>query len=213
MPYVVGLTGGIGSGKSAAGRLFESRGACVVDADAVSRALTAPGGAAIEPIRQAFGAQAITAEGALDRAQMRRLVFADPAARARLEAILHPLIGLECERRIRGGAGTYVIFMVPLLVESGHPRERVHRILVVDCSEPVQLERVIRRDRLARDEVLRIIAAQATRAQRLAAADDVIDNDGDEAALAPQVEALDLRYRAIAAGRAWPWPPQEQPDA
>jgi dephospho-CoA kinase len=186
--YVVGLTGGIGSGKSAVGDLFAARGIAVIDTDAIAHELTAAGGGAMPAIRAGFGDGVATADGALDRAAMRAIVFADPAARKRLEAILHPLIRAESERRITAASSPYVILMVPLLVESGSYRERVQRVAVVDCREETQIARVMIRNGLAREDVERIIAAQATRAERLAAADDVIDNDGDIAVLPPRIE-------------------------
>jgi len=198
MTYVVGLTGGIGSGKSAVGDLFAARGIAVIDTDAIAHELTAPGGAAMPAIRAGFGADAVNAEGALDRAAMRAIVFADPTARKRLEAILHPLIRDEGERRLAAAEPPYAVLMVPLLVESGDYRRRVDRVAVVDCREETQIARVIRRNGLARAEVERILAAQASRDQRLAAADDVIDNDGALDALAPQVEALHRSYMALA---------------
>lgn len=199
MNYVVGLTGGIGSGKSAAAALFAERGITVVDTDALAHALTAPGGAAMPAIRAEFGAAVAGADGALDRAAMRAIVFADPGARKRLEAILHPMIRAESERLLAadGARSPYAILMVPLLVESGDYRKRVDRVAVVDCAEATQIARVMNRNGLARAEVERILAAQASRAERLAAADDVIDNDGELAALAPQIERLHLRYLAL----------------
>lgn len=199
MSYVVGLTGGIGSGKSAVARLFADRGITVIDTDAIAHALTAPGGAAMPAIRAEFGTGVASADGALDRAAMRAIVFADPSARKRLEAILHPLIRSECERRLLADAADspYAILMVPLLVESGNYRKRVDRIAVVDCAEATQIDRVVRRNGLARSEIECILAAQATRAERLAAADDIIDNDGDLAALAPQIERLHVQYLAL----------------
>ncbi|WP_310451357.1 dephospho-CoA kinase [Sulfuritalea sp.] len=204
MSYVVGLTGGIGSGKSAVADLFAERGILVVDTDAVAHALTAPGGAAMPAIRAEFGEAVAAADGALDRAAMRARVFADGSAktlaRKRLEAILHPMIRSESERLLAADASRspYAILMVPLLIEAGSYRERVDRIAVVDCAEATQIARVISRNGLAREEVQRILAAQATRAERLAAADDVIDNDGDLAALRPQIERLHVNYLAYA---------------
>jgi len=196
--YVVGLTGGIGSGKSAVADLFAQRGVTVVDTDAIAHTLTAPGGAAMPPIRAGFGGGVVSADGALDRAAMRAMVFADPSARKRLEAILHPLIRAECERRIAAAAGApYAMLVVPLLIEAGDYRKRVDRIAVVDCAEATQIDRVMSRSGLARAEVERILAAQATRGERLAAADDVIDNDGDIAALTPQIERLHENYLAL----------------
>ena len=202
MSYVVGLTGGIGSGKSLVADLFAGRGAAVIDTDAIAHALTAAGGAAMPAIRAEFGDAMANADGALDRAAMRAAAFADPAVRKRLEAILHPLIRSESERRLldsstRDGA-PYAILMVPLLIESGDYRKRVDRVAVVDCAETTQMARVMSRNGLARSEIERILAAQATRAERLAAADDVIDNDGPVAGLAPRIECLHLDYLARA---------------
>lgn len=196
MTFIVGLTGGIGSGKSAVADLFAAHGVAVVDTDAVAHALTTPGGAAMPAIRAEFGDGVVGPDGALDRAAMRRIVFADPAARKRLEAILHPMIRSESERRVTAGAlhAPYVILMVPLLVESGDYRTRVDRIAVVDCAEATQIARVMSRNKLAREEVERILAAQATRAERLAAADDVIDNDGSLTDLPHQIERLHRQY-------------------
>ncbi len=202
MSYVVGLTGGIGSGKSAVAELFAQRGINVVDTDAIAHALTLPGGAAMAAIRAEFGDAAASADGALDRTAMRALVFADPSARKRLEAILHPLIRAESERQIahKATGSAYAILMVPLLIESGDYRKRVNRIAVVDCAESTQIERVVSRSGLARSEIERILAAQATRAERLAAADDIIDNDGALAGLAPQIERLHHRYMELSRG-------------
>ena len=192
---VVGLTGGIGSGKSAAATRFAELGAAVVDTDAIAHELTAGGGAAMPALVVAFGPGIATPDGALDRTAMRRLVFADPAQRQRLEAILHPLIRAESDRRVREAVAPYVILVVPLLVESGSYRERVGRIAVVDCRPETQIARVMVRSRLDRTEVERILAAQATRAQRLSVADDIIDNEGDLAHLQRQVDRLDHAYR------------------
>lgn len=186
-----GLTGGIGSGKSTVAARLEVLGACVVDTDAIARGLTAAGGAAIDALRAAFGAQAIGADGALDRARLRALVFGDPAARARLEAVLHPLIDAEARRRAEAAAGQPVVYDVPLLAESAHWRTRVQRVLVVDCSEATQVERVVGRSGWSADEVRRVIAQQAPRARRRAVADAVIHNDGLAlAALHAEVDAL-----------------------
>jgi dephospho-CoA kinase len=198
---VVGLTGGIGSGKSSVARAFESRGVTVVDADALAHALTGPGGAAMPAIRAAFGADCADAGGALDRARMRARVFADPAAKTRLEGILHPMIRAETLRLANEAPGPYVILMIPLLVESGVARSRCDRVLVVDCPEEEQVRRVMSRSGLTAAEVRAIMATQATRAQRLAAADDVLDNGGDPAGIAAQVEALHARYLELSAAR------------
>jgi dephospho-CoA kinase len=198
MSFVVGLTGGIGSGKSAVGDLFAARGIAVIDTDAIAHELTAPGGAAMPAIRAKFGDGVAGPDGALDRASMRAIVFADPSARKRLESILHPMIREESERRLSGADSPYAIYMVPLLVESGNYRERVDRVAVVDCREETQIARVMQRNGMARADVERILAAQASRAERLAAADDVIDNDGALTELAPQIEGLHQSYLASA---------------
>lgn len=199
MTFIVGLTGGIGSGKSAAATLFEQLGATVVDTDAIAHALTAPGGAAIVPIRAAFGDEVIDARGALDRAAMRRKIFADASAKARLEGILHPMIRAEADRRSAAARSAYVVLVVPLLVESGGYRSRVQRVAVVDCPEEMQVARVMARSVLSAEEARAIMAAQVDRQARLAVADDVIDNGGELAALRPQVEALHRRYIEMAA--------------
>ncbi len=192
------LTGGIGSGKSSVAQLFAERGIEVIDADALAHELTAPGGAGIPAIRAEFGPDVIDPRGALDRDRMRRRVFSEPGARKRLEAILHPLIRAESEQRQAAAASPYVVLMIPLLVESGDPRGRCDRVLVVDCPEEEQIRRVMLRSRLARAEVEAIMATQTSRAARLAHADDVIDNGGDPARLPPQVAALHSRYLALA---------------
>ncbi|MRD47638.1 dephospho-CoA kinase [Caenimonas koreensis] len=177
----IGLTGGIGSGKSTVLQLLAARGAAAIDADAISRATTASGGAAIEAIRQQFGASFITAEGALDRALMRDHAYANPQARRQLEAIIHPLVGQESARQVQAAlarGARCIVFDIPLLVESGRWRSQVDRVLVVDCSPQSQVDRVMTRSGLKADEVRAIMAAQATRAARLAAADIVICNDG-----------------------------------
>jgi dephospho-CoA kinase len=194
----LGLTGGIGSGKSTVAQFLAHHGAVVVDADAISRATTACGGSAIAPILSMFGAQAITADGSLDREAMRALVFADPAAKARLEGIVHPLVGQEIAREAHSAesAGAKcIVFDIPLLVESGHWRRSLQRVLVVDCTPDTQLLRVMARSGLQAFEIERIIAAQATRAQRLAAADLVLCNDGislDE--LAAQTREIAMQF-------------------
>ena len=197
-PFVVGLTGGIGSGKSAAADLLAARGALVVDTDQIAHQLTAPGGAAMEPIREAFGNGVVAADGALNRPAMRALAFEDPDARKRLEAILHPMIRAESERQCRAATTPYVVLVVPLLIESGTYRERVRRLCVVDCPEDVQVQRVMQRSGLEERQVRAIMAAQASRAERLAAADDVIDNSAGYAELAVQVERLHGAYLRLA---------------
>ena len=199
MTYIVGLTGGIGSGKSAAAQVFAELGITVIDTDAIAHALTAPGGAAIAPIRAAFGEEYLSPEGALSRPRMRELVFADPAKKRQLESILHPLIRTQSTDLVKDARSPYVILMVPLLVESGDYRRRCQRILVVDCPEELQLARVSARSGLAAGQVRAIMANQATRGARLAAADDVIDNSRDLAQLHHQVETLHARYLQFAA--------------
>lgn len=199
----IGLTGGIGSGKTRVADLFAARGAALIDTDLLAHEITAPHGLAIPALVEAFGPQCLRPDGAMDRDAMRALVFADPAAKARLEAITHPLIRQLTESRAAavraGGRHPYLIYVVPLLVESGSWRQRVGRILVVDCSEATQVARVMSRNGFTRPQVEAIMARQATRAQRLAQADDVIDNEGRPEALAPQVERLDRLYRSQAA--------------
>ncbi len=196
--YVVGLTGGIGSGKSTVADLFVAQGASLVDTDAIAHELTAAGGAAMPALLAAFGPAIADAAGALDRAAMRRLAFADPLARSRLEDILHPLIRDLSAQRCLAAAAPYVILAVPLLVESGSYRERCQRILVVDCPESLQIERVMARSGLSLEEARAILAAQASREQRLAIADDVLVNDGERTILYPQVAALHLKYLQMA---------------
>ncbi len=193
----IGLTGGIGSGKSLVSDMLAARGAAIIDTDVIAHQLTAPGGLAMPAIRSAFGDAFVTPDGALNRAAMREHVFSDPAARKRLEAILHPLIGAETEAAAQRAEGLYLVFVVPLLVESGRWQQRVDRVLVVDCPDALQIERVIRRNQLSRTQVEAIMASQASRAQRLAAADDVIVNHADPAALAQQVASLHEAYVAL----------------
>lgn len=198
---VVGLTGGIGSGKSRAGRAFEALGITVIDADAISRALTAPGGAAIAAIRSGFGEEFIDPQGALARARMRALAFSEPAAKRRLEAILHPMVRDESDRQLSAARSPYAMLMIPLLVESGRPRDRCSLIVVVDCPEPMQIERVARRDGLPHAQIKAIVRAQVSRAGRLAHADYVLDNSASEAMLDVQVAHV---HRALSANTAQP---------
>jgi len=204
-PYSVGLTGGIGSGKSTVGAEFEKHGITVVDTDAIAHAMTAPGGPAIEAIRAAFGASFIGPDGAMDRARMRERVFENPDERARLEAILHPLIRAETARLAAAAPGPYVILMIPLLVEAARRdprwRERFERVAVVDCSPQTQVRRVMARNGFDAAAVRRILDAQASRAERLAAADDVIDNDAGPEAIGAQVAQLHALYLQLAAAR------------
>ncbi|WKB54738.1 dephospho-CoA kinase [Eleftheria terrae] len=195
-PQRLGLTGGIGSGKSTVAGLLARLGAWVVDTDAISRSLSAAGGSAIPALQATFGDDFIDSSGALDRARMRDLVFRDPSARQRLEQLLHPLIGQETVRQAALAApGQMVVFDVPLLVESGRWPALVDAVLVVDCSVATQVERVTRRSGLAPAEVERIIAQQATREQRAAAADAIIHNDGlSLTELEAEVQALWNRW-------------------
>lgn len=190
-PLAIGLTGGIGSGKSTVAALLVQQGAHLVDTDAIARSLTAPGGAAMPAVAQAFGPGFLAPDGALDRARMRALAFADAGAKARLEAILHPLIGAEANRQAASAGGRPVVFDVPLLTPGSAWRARVARVLVVDCSEDTQAARVARRpgwdEALARS----VIAQQIPRAQRRALADAVIHNDG------LSLEALDAEVKAL----------------
>ena len=197
----IGLTGGIGSGKSTVAALLQRHGAALVDTDAIARQLTLAGGAAIEPVRAAFGADFIDAQGALDRTAMRALAFSDPSAKRRLEAILHPLIGAETERQAkRSQAARAIVFDVPLLVESGRWRARVDKVLVVDCRQETQARRVVLRSGWVDADVQAVIAQQASRAQRRACADAVIFNDTiNEGQLADEVRAVWQRWTADAA--------------
>lgn len=197
--YVVGLTGGIGSGKSTVADMFVELGAGLVDTDAIARELTLAGGAAMPALTAEFGRDILAADGAMDRAAMRQMAFADPSVRTRLEGILHPLIRQESTDRCHAAAEPYVILAVPLLVESGSYRERCDRILVVDCPENQQIERVMARNGLSAEEVRAIMTAQATRQQRLAVADDVVLNDADRTKIYGQVKALHSNYLTLLA--------------
>jgi dephospho-CoA kinase len=190
---VVGLTGGIGSGKSAAAEEFERLGATVIDTDAISHALTGKNGAALPEIGRLFGKEFISRGGDLERRKMRELVFSDPKARRALEGLLHPMIREESKRLIEAAAGPYVVHVVPLLVESGEYGRRVDRVLVVDAPEAAQVARVRTRG-LTEEEVRAIMRSQVPRAERLAAADDVIENAGTLDALRKQVGALHKKY-------------------
>ncbi|NML35167.1 dephospho-CoA kinase [Paraburkholderia antibiotica] len=197
--FVVGLTGGIGSGKSTVANLFAMRGVPLIDTDLIAHRITAPRGIAMPHIAAEFGEEFVAADGSLDRARMRSLVFSDEAARKRLEGITHPLIRAETEREQHEAHGPYVMVVVPLLVESGTWKERVNRVLTVDCTVETQIARVMNRNGFSREQVLAIIARQATREARLAAADDVIFNDNvplEE--LEMQVDATHHAYLADA---------------
>lgn len=202
MKFVVGLTGGIGSGKSVVAGLFARRGVAVVDTDVIAHELTATGGGAIEAIRESFGSDYLTPEGALDRERMRALVFRDPKSKRRLERILHPRIRGESAARITAAEGPYVILVVPLLVEAGVDRTRYQRVVVVDCDEDTQIERVMRRSHLSAEEVRRIMASQVGRRDRLEAADDIVDNSKGLGHIEPQVEKLHEQFLALAGEHA-----------
>lgn len=198
---VVALTGGIASGKSAAARLFADRGIAVVDTDALAHQLTAPGGAAIPDLVAAFGPGILDRHGALDRAAMRARAFADPAQRRRLEQILHGPIRRLSEQALALAASPYALLAIPLFVEAGAQRPAVDRVLVVDCPEALQRQRALTRPGLTPAQLDAILAAQASRAARLAVADEVIDNAGSLDALAAQVARLDGVYRDLAQAR------------
>ncbi len=201
--FRVALTGGIASGKSVVSALFAELGAAVVDTDVIARQVVQPGQPALDAIRQRFGDAVFDAEGQLDRAALRQRVFSDSEARRDLEAILHPRIGAETRRQALAAAGPYLLIVVPLLV--GSPLlEFVDRVLVVDCSEETQLARLLERDAESEEQARRMLAAQASREQRLAIADDIIRNDGSLDDLQRQVLNLDRRYRQLAARNATP---------
>jgi dephospho-CoA kinase len=201
--FSVGLTGGVGSGKSTIAGMLMRHGAGIVDADAIAHELTRSGGAAIEAIRRTFGEAAVAGDGSLDRAWMRARAFGDTGARQRLENILHPLIRADSDRRAAEHAAAgcpYVVFVIPLLVESGDFRDRFDRVLVVDCSEATQIARVCQRPGIEPATARAILAAQATRAQRLEAADDVLFNEASLAEMSSRVDTLHKRYLQLAEG-------------
>jgi dephospho-CoA kinase len=194
----VGLTGGIGSGKSEVARQFAELGVAVADADVAAHAVTAKGEAGYLAVIAAFGERALAPDGNLDRAWLRDTVFADPEARKRLEAVLHPLVRDQLDREVATWSGPYGLLVVPLLLERGGARSRVHRVLVIDCPEDEQVRRVMLRSGLSEQDVRAIMATQLSRESRLAQADDVIDNGGAREALAPQVARLHARYSDLA---------------
>jgi dephospho-CoA kinase len=194
----IGLTGGIGSGKTSVSDIFSELGVPVIDTDLVARQLTARDGAALPEIRSAWGESVMRPDGELDRDALRRRIFADPHERRQLEAILHPLIRRQVVAELTELDALYVVVVIPLLVETGNYRELLDRVLVVDCPESLQVERVRARSGLSAEEVSAIISAQADRASRIATADDVIVNDADNRSLRDQVLSLDAKYREIA---------------
>ena len=197
-PFVVVLTGGIGSGKTAVSDMLQQLGAGIVDTDVIARELTAAGGGAMPEIAARFGREVLAPDGSLDRAKMRDRAFADPQVKRDLEAILHPIIRSRAAELVGSMTTPYVVLVVPLLVESGAYRDISDRVLVVDCPESTQIARTMARSRLARADAERIVAAQATRAARVAIADDVISNDGELDALAAATKQLHQRYLARA---------------
>lgn len=201
--FCVGVTGGVASGKSEVTRRFEALGVVVADADLAARAAVAPGSEGLAEVAAAFGPQVLAADGGMDRAAMRRLVFADEAARKRLEAIVHPRVRAMLQAQCEQAPGPYAIAAIPLLAEGGREAYPwLQRVLVVDVPTAVQQARVMQRDRIDAELAARMIAAQATREARLAVADDIVVNDGPLEALQAQVEALDRRYRAMAEAAA-----------
>jgi dephospho-CoA kinase len=194
----IGLTGGIGSGKTSVSDIFSELGVPVIDTDLVARQLTARDGAALPEIRSAWGESVMRPDGELDRDALRRRIFADPEERRRLEAILHPLIRRQVVAELAALDAPYVVVVIPLLVETGNYRELLDRVLVVDCPESLQVERVRARSGLSAEEVSAIISAQADRSSRIAAADDIIVNAANSRSLREQVLSLDAKYREIA---------------
>jgi dephospho-CoA kinase len=199
--FSLGLTGGIGSGKTTVSTMFAELGATIIDTDVIAHQLSQPGGDAIAAIAQKFGAAYIDVNGAMDRVKMRELVFANPQAKKNLEAILHPLIRQHCEQAAAGSKAAYPIFVVPLLIESGDWKARVQRILVIDCDQETQIKRVMLRNHFAREQVLQILAAQASRDERLAQADDVIDSMANVSQVRIEVERLHRKYLNLAISR------------
>ena len=196
MAFIVGLTGGIGSGKSTVAEMFAKLGARVIDADAIAHELTAAGKPALVAIIKRFGKEYLRSDGQLDRARLRNLVFSDRQAKSDLEAILHPLIRREIETRVAENDGLYAVIVVPLLFETGAYADLVNRTLVIDCEEELQISRACQRSKLSADEVKKIIASQLDRVERQRRADDVIQNNADLPGLEKQVQLLHQRYLA-----------------
>jgi dephospho-CoA kinase len=192
--FSIGLTGGIGSGKTTVANFFSELGVSVIDTDLIAHSLTMPGGAAMPSIQNEFGTGFITSNGAMDRQKMRDYVFKDPAAKQRLETILHPQIRKVCEEAAQTAQGPYLMFVVPLLIESGSWKQRVQRILVIDCDEETQISRVIQRNHFSREQVLEIMRTQVTRETRLQHADDIISSQQDLSHVKQQVEQLHQKY-------------------
>ncbi|MCO6427839.1 dephospho-CoA kinase [Nitrosomonas communis] len=197
MPFIIGLTGGIGCGKSSATNFFAAHGIDIIDTDQIAHELTQPTGKAVDIIQKTFGTELVTKDGALDRSRMRKLVFSNQSLKDKLEAILHPLIYQEVVHRISFASSAYIIVAVPLLLETKEFQKLVDRILVIDCTEQLQISRTIARSKLNEQEVRAIMATQASRKDRLAQADDIIVNDQDLDYLHNQVEMLHLKYLAL----------------
>ena len=204
MPLVIALTGGIGSGKSSVAAILKELGAAVIDTDEIAHRLTAPGQPGAHAVGEQFGAGYLRADGALDRDRMRALVFSDPAAKKKLEAILHPMIRAEVNAAVQAAHAPYIVIAVPLLIETGAYRELARRILVVDCSEEQQMARVIRRTGLSAAAVRAIMTSQVSRGERLKHADDVVRNAAGLAELRVEVAALHGKYLELASGGPGP---------
>ena len=198
MPLVIALTGGIGSGKSTVAAMLGELGAAIIDTDEIAHRLTAPGQPGARAIGEQFGAGYLRGDGALDRDRMRQLVFSDPAAKKKLEAILHPMIRGEVNAAVRAAHAPYIVIVVPLLIETGAYRELAQRILVVDCSEQQQMARVIQRNGFTPEAAQAIMASQVSRAERLGHAHDVVRNETGLTALRAEVAALHGRYLELA---------------
>lgn len=204
MPLVIALTGGIGSGKSTVAAILGELGARIIDTDEIAHRLTAPGQPGSRAIGEQFGADYLRADGALDRDRMRQLVFSDPAAKQKLEAILHPMIRAEVNAAVHAALAPYIVIVVPLLIETGAYRDLAQRILVIDCSEQQQMARVIQRNGLTAEAAQAIMASQVSRAERLGHADDVVRNETGLAALRAGVVALHRRYLDLAQASSSP---------
>lgn len=198
MTYIVALTGGIGSGKSTVAEAFNQLGVPVVDADIIARQVVAIGAPALQKIAEHFGSEILQNDGALNRAALREVIFNQPQEKQWLDGLLHPLIHLETQRLLAAIVAPYALWVVPLLVENGLSK-RAHRVLVVDVDPDVQLQRTMSRDGISREQAENILAAQATRAQRLACADDIIENSGSPETIAPRVASLHRHYLSLAA--------------
>lgn len=211
MPPVIALTGGIGSGKSSVAAILKELGAVIIDTDDIAHRLTAAGEPGARAIGEQFGPDYLRKDGALDRERMRKLAFSDPQARKKLEAILHPMIRAEVNTAVRDVVGSYIVIVVPLLIETGAYRDLAQRTLVVDCSEQEQITRVMQRNELTADAVQAVMASQVSRAERLKHADDIIRNESTLAALHAGVVALHRKYLDLAKDRANPAQPRQSP--